>query len=176
LGWEETDPLSDKSNNGDNNFTFPCEISAMTDEQSLIEKLRQMEARFATAAGPGENATTADVVTRILNRFGESDKAEPPREYRFSMPDRYSRSLFNALLRRYKIQPYRYRGQRQTTVMARVTKRFVDDVLWPEYLEMNRTLQLFLDEVTRRVIERAVHADASESEERAEPLQLPGPG
>jgi hypothetical protein len=133
----------------------------MNDEQSLIDKLRQVEAMFAGAAEAGP---------------GADEKIDPPQEYRFGMADRWSALLFMALLRRYGIKPYRYRGQRHTTVMARVTKRFVDDTLWPEFMELSRTLDRFLDEVTRRVIARAVCADSSEMEVRPDPPRLSAPG
>jgi hypothetical protein len=125
----------------------------MNDEQSLIDKLRQVEAMFAGAAEAGPGA--ADALARIIERLRADEKIDPPQEYRFGMADRWSALLFMALLRRYGIKPYRYRGQRHTTVMARVTKRFVDDTLWPEFMELSRTLDRFLDEVTRRVIARA---------------------
>ncbi len=48
------------------------------------------------------------------------------------MPDMWPRRVFVALLRRYGIRPYRYRRQRYTTVMAKVSQRFVDDTLWPQ--------------------------------------------
>ena len=38
-----------------------------------------------------------------------------------------ARHRFVALLRRYGIQPYRYRGQRRTTVMARLSRPFVNE-------------------------------------------------
>ena len=41
------------------------------------------------------------------------------------MADDWSRQLFLALLRRYELKPYRYRGQRYTTVMVKVPKKFV---------------------------------------------------
>ncbi len=42
------------------------------------------------------------------------------------MGDMWSRKVFVALLRRYGIRPYRYKRQRYTTVMAKVSKKFVD--------------------------------------------------
>jgi len=57
---------------------------------------------------------------RILERLAVWEVEDPPIDYRFSMTDMWSRKVFLALLRRYGIQPYRYRGQRYTTVVARV--------------------------------------------------------
>jgi len=96
---------------------------------------------------------------------------DPPVEYHFSMSDMWSRRLFAALLRRYGIRPYRYSRQRHTTVMAKVSKRFVAETLWPEFQEMNRILRGYLDEITDRLITEDIYADDSEPEIRQE---LPG--
>jgi hypothetical protein len=81
-----------------------------------------------------------------------------------------------ALLRRYGIAPFRYRGQRYTTVMARVSPRFVKETLWPEFEELDSTLRTYLDEVTARVVAQVIHEDTSEEPEREEQRQLPGIG
>jgi hypothetical protein len=104
-----------------------------------------------------------------LARLGVQD---PPVEYRFTMADDWSRRLFTALLRRYGIQPYRYRGQRYTTVMARVSKSFVDQTLWPEFEELVKVLRKYLSDVTDRVIREAIYEDSSEAEERSQPAAI----
>jgi len=48
--------------------------------------------------------------------------------------------------------PYRYAGQRHTTVMARVSRGFVEQTLWPEFLELDEVLRRYLEETTERVI------------------------
>lgn len=101
------------------------------------------------------------------------EKADPPVEYRFSMADMWSRKVFVALLRRYGIRPYRYSGQRHTTVMARVPERFVDETLWPEFQEISQTLRSYLSDVTDRVVQQVIHQDSSEAEVVEKPRQLP---
>lgn len=76
--------------------------------------------------------------------------------------------MFISLLQRYGLKPYRYRGQRRTTVMVKVTASFVDDVLWPEFLELNRTLREHLESVTQRIIQEAIHSGNAEVDECAE--------
>ena len=83
--------------------------------------------------------------------------------------------MFVALLRRYGIRPYRYKRQRYTTVMARVSEKFVDETLWPEYQEISETLRDYLSEVTDRVVSQVIHKDSSEAEVVEEPPQLPLP-
>jgi hypothetical protein len=147
----------------------------LTDEQQLIDKLRKVEALFSGAASDGERAAAASAIDRIRERLKSTQAIDPPVEFRFSMNDEWSRRLFVALLRRYGVAPYRYSGQRRTTVMARVPKRFVDEVLWPEFQQLDRELHQYLSQVTDRVISAGVFADSSEAEERPQSKSLPPP-
>ena len=49
--------------------------------------------------------------------------------------------------------------------MLQVPKGFVDQVLWPEFQELNATLMEYLNDVTTRVIRDEVHRDTSEATE-----------
>jgi hypothetical protein len=143
----------------------------MTDEQRLIEKLHRIEALFAGAATPGERDAAAQARDRIRSRLRQQQQTDPPVEFSFKLRDRWSHKLLIALLRRYQIHPYRYRGQRHTTIMARVPTRFVNEVLWPEFEALNRTLVSFLSEVTDRVIAEGIDSDTAEVE--VAPEQIP---
>jgi hypothetical protein len=144
------------------------------DEQRLLEKLRAIEALFAGATTEGERVAAAGARARIQERLKLLEDADPPIEYKFSVGDDWSAKLFVALLRRYGIKPYRYRGQRQTTVMARVSKRFVDETLWPEYQQLSSVLRRHLEDITQRVITAAIHQDVSDATETATPALGPG--
>ncbi len=133
-------------------------------EHELIDKLRKIERLYAGATTPGEKDAAADAIARIKRRLGDVEKVETSIEYKFTMSDNWSKRLFIALLRRYAIKPYRYSRQRRTTVMARVPRSFVNDTLWPEFLELSKVLKTYLDEMTDRVIAEGVHADAREEE------------
>ncbi len=142
------------------------------DEARLIEKLRLVEALFAGATTEGERVAAEHARERILERLERQEREVPAVEYRFSMADMWSRKVFVALLRRYEIRPYRYSGQRYTTVMARVPKRFVDEILWPEFQQIAESLQSYLAEVTDRVVREVIHGDSSEAEVVREPARL----
>jgi tRNA nucleotidyltransferase (CCA-adding enzyme) len=47
---------------------------------------------------------------------------------------------------------------------------FVDQVLWPEFQELNKALTQYLNEVTTRVIREEVHRDTSEAAEVTQAL------
>jgi hypothetical protein len=149
----------------------------MLDEQRLLEKLRRVEALFAGAYAQGEKDAAANAIERIRERLAKLQTEDKPVEFRFTMQDMWSRKLLVALLRRYGITPYRFHGQRYTTVMAQVPKSFVNQTLWPEFEQLSEVLRNYLDEVTERLISQSIHSDASEAEVRTDVGQkaLTGP-
>lgn len=133
-------------------------------EADLLDKLRKIERLYAGATTPGEKDAAADAIARIKKRLADTAKTEQPVEYKFTLADAWSKKLFIALLRRYAINPYRYSRQRRNTVMARVPRSFVNETLWPEFIELSKVLKTYLDEMTDRVISGGVHADAAEED------------
>jgi len=144
----------------------------LTSEARLIAKLRLIEALHAGATTDGERLAAAEAKRRILDRLASVEKADPPIEYRFSLPDPWSRQVFNALARRYGLRPYRYPRQHRQTVMVRVSNRFVQDTLWPEFQAISSELRGYLRDVTERVIREVLDASSGEAEERPEPPRL----
>lgn len=145
------------------------------DEAALIAKLARIEALFAGAKTAGERVAAGEARNRIRARLRESGAAEKAIEFKFRMADAWSRRLFVALLRRYEIKPYRYKRQRYTTVMAMAIPSFVNETLWPQFVELNAALHEHLSEITDRVIGQAVHEDFAEAEE-VERASLGRPG
>ena len=118
----------------------------------------------------------AEAAKRIQARLeGMADK-DPPVEYQFSLSDGWSRKVFVALCRRYGVKPYRKRGQRRTTVMAKLSKSFVEETLWPEFEQIAKELRMHLEEVTDRIIAAAIHRDTSDARETEDKGQLLGDG
>jgi hypothetical protein len=139
----------------------------MTIEAQLREKLAKIEALFAGAGTTGERDAAQAALQRVRARLAELQKRDPAAETQFSMPDQWSRRLFVALCRRYGLSPYRYRRQRLTTVVLRAPRGFIDEVLWPEFQELNQALRTYLNDVTLKIIREEVHSDASEATEVA---------
>ena len=103
----------------------------------MREKLRKIEALFAGAGTAGERSAAEAALLRIRAKLDELGRREAPVEVQFSMPDSWSRFLFLALCRRYGLEPYRRHRQRHTTVLVRAPRRFINEVLWPEFKEFN---------------------------------------
>jgi hypothetical protein len=145
----------------------------MSGDARLREKLRKIEALFTGAGTEGERLAAEAALARVRARLAEIERSEKPTEFQFSVPDTWSRHLFLALCRRYGISPYRYPRQRRSTVVLRAPRRFVEDVLWPEFRELDAELRAYLQEVTLRMIREEVYADTSEAPEVSEPPALP---
>ncbi len=137
----------------------------MSGEMHLREKLRKIEALFAGAGTAGERDAAEAALQRVRARLVELERKDLPVEMQFSLGDQWSRKLFLALCRRYGLEPYRLYRQRVTTVMLKVPRAFVDQVLWPEFQELDAALAQYLNEVTNRIIRDEVHRDTSEAAE-----------
>jgi hypothetical protein len=144
----------------------------MDDEEQLRAKLRKIEALFARAGTDGERQAAGTALGRILERLKQTREADKPIEVKFTFPDHWARRLFVALCRRYELNPYRYKRQRRTTVMLKAPRSFVDATLWPEFSELHRALNEYLNAATERIIREEVHRDTAEAEEVDEPLRL----
>ena len=144
----------------------------MDDEAQLRTKLRKIEALFARPGTPGEREAAGTALSRILERLKQAQQTDKPIEIKFMFPDVWARRLFVALCRRYDLRPYRYKRQRRTTVVLKAPKSFVETTLWPEFAELHRALNEYLNTATERIIREEVHRDTTEAQEVDEPLSL----
>ncbi len=137
----------------------------MTPEQSLREKLRKIEDLFAGAATDGERVAAGAAAERIRERLGLAAGKEKQIEVKFSISDTWSRQLFIALCRRYGLRPFRYRRMHRQTIIIRAPNSFVEQVLWPEFEELNAALTAYLSEITEKVIREEVHSETGDADE-----------
>lgn len=144
----------------------------MTPEQILRNKPCKIEALFAGAVTPGEKAAAGAAAERIRERLGQAANKEDLIDWKFSIPDIWSRQLFIALCRRYGLQPFRHQRARRQTVMIKGPKSFIEQTLWPEFQELNAALKAYLSEITEKVIREEVHGETSEAEEVYEPTRI----
>jgi len=93
-------------------------------------------------------------------------------EWKFSIPDIWSRQLFIALCRRYGLQPFRHTRMHRQTVMIKGPKSFIEQTSWPEFQELNAALEAYLSEITEKVIREEVHGETGEAEEVDAPTRI----
>ena len=140
---------------------------SMTTEQELRQKLRKISALFEGATTAGERDSAAAAIDRLRKALAAAEQIEKPVETYFKLVDQWNRRLFTALCRRYGLKPYRYPRQHRTTVVLRAPKSFIDNTLWPEYLQIEKALHEYLNEATERIIREEVFGNSDEAEERA---------
>ena len=58
------------------------------------------------------------------------------------------------------------------TIIIRAPKRFVEQVLWPEFEELSAALTAYLSEITESVIREDVHRENGDADEVDEPRQI----
>ena len=130
----------------------------MTPEEQLRDRLRKIAVLFAGAATAGERVAAGAAAGRIRERLEQVSRIERDIEVRFSIYNSWSRQLFVALCRRYGLRPYLYRRMHRKSIMVCAPESFIDDVLWPEYEELDTALDAYLCEVTEKVIREAFTA------------------
>ena len=143
----------------------------MNSEEALRLKLRKIEALFEGAGTIGERDAAEAALGRVKEKLAQAVKTDPSLEYTFTFGDRWTKQLFMASCRRYALRPYRYARQRYTTVMVRVPKSFVDDVLWPQYEALSKELGEYLDQATEKIISEEIHQDTTEAQEIVQLLE-----
>jgi hypothetical protein len=110
----------------------------------LSDKVHKIESLVFGAGTPGERCAAEAALARLRAKV--------------------------ALCRRYGLQPYRYARQGRTTVAVRVSRHFVDAVLWPQFSSIDAEMRAYLTEVTRKVIRDEICADTSDADEIFEAL------
>jgi hypothetical protein len=139
------------------------------ERETLRDRLRKVEALYEGAATEGERAAAGEAVERIRARLKQIEKNEPPIEIRFEkLFDPWERKLFTALCRRYGLKPVRRKRMKRQTILVKAPKSFIDNVLWPEFVQLSNALRSYLEAVTNRVISEEVWRDVSEVEELPE--------
>ena len=133
----------------------------MLDSQKLIEKFIKIQALFNNPGTEGEKKAALAAMGRIKEEI-EKNRNIRDQEFQFSFDNPWSRTLFIALLRKNKIEPYRKHRQKRSTVMAKIKPEFCKNVLWPEFVKLNEELNHFLSQTAQEIIKKAVNSNFSE--------------
>jgi hypothetical protein len=123
----------------------------MNSEQALVDSFRRIELKHAGLLGtPGADASQSR--ERIVARLRKLADAGDVQEFQCTVKGTWESFLLHSILKRYGIQPYRYRKQRQTTILVRVSKRFMDETLWPIYAAASESLVARFNEIARAIL------------------------
>jgi hypothetical protein len=119
----------------------------MNEEQEIIDAFATIErnhaALYSLAAASSEEAKAA-----IAARY-KALHTDQLKEYQCSLKTEWEQVVFQSLLKRYGIKAYRYRKQRRTTVLIRVSEPFMNDLLWPIFRDVMFKVRIRFSEVLR---------------------------
>jgi len=136
----------------------------------LLDTLLKIEALHAGATTPGERDAAGAARDRIMERLRQFERDDAPIEQKFNLVNHWSMRLFCALAKRYDLQPYRYSRQRYSTVMLKCPEKFVNEVLWPEFVAIDAVLMKTLTEATDNLIAASIFKGPTDVEVREQPL------
>jgi len=129
----------------------------------IFEKIRKIEALIEGAMSEGERLAGIEARRRLEAKKKKLFREDEPEiEYRISTEDMWHKKLFSALCRKHGLRPYRYFRQKYTTVMVKVRKSFLDDVLWKEYLDYSKQLSALFDDIGSEIISK-IHEEEEET-------------
>lgn len=140
--------------------------------EELRDKLKKLEALYTGGATEGERAAAGAAKERLIKKLEEAKISDEVTEMNFYLRDVWQRKLFTALCRRYNLKPFRYYRQKYTTVVVKGPRSFLNEVLWPEFEELNSVLTKYLEDSTDTLIKQEVHHITDEAEVISDSLQL----
>jgi len=127
----------------------------------ILEKIKKIEALISGATTYGEKTAAISAKQRILDKYPELDLTQQVKEWTIRTQDNWHKKLFIALCGKYELKPYRYYRQKYTTVMIKVNEEFLNKVLWPEYIEYSKHLELLMEEIANELINK-IHLPENE--------------
>ena len=124
----------------------------------IADKIRKIEALIAGAKSDGERQAAEFAKQRLQEKI-----VAQPLEYTVRMQSSWKKKLFVAICNKHGLRTYRYVRQKYTTVMVRVSKPFMDSVLWPEYNKYATILDKLTEEILMDLISK-IHLVKEEDE------------
>lgn len=122
--------------------------------EDILEKIRKIEALILGATTDGERNAAISAKKRIIRKYPRVEIDKNTQEYSLYTPDMWHKKLLLAICRKYGVMPYRYHRQKYTTVMVRINEKFLNDVIWKEYLEFSEQLEELVEDITDDLISK----------------------
>lgn len=117
----------------------------------LFEKIRKIEALIESSKNGGERLSAELAKNRILERQ-QQEIADKLIKYKVILDNPWKKKLLIALCNKHQIRPYRYKGQKSTTVRFQAILSFVDTILLPEYKKYEGLLEGLVQDIITDLI------------------------
>jgi len=124
----------------------------------IADKIRKIEALIAGAKSEGERQAAEFAKQRLQDKV-----IHQAVEYTVRLDGTWKKKLFVAICNKHGLHTYRYARQKYTTTMVRVSKPFMNSVLWPEFNKHSSILDKLTHEILTDLISK-IHLVEEESE------------
>jgi len=124
----------------------------------IADKIRKIEALIAGAKSDGERQAAEFAKQRLQEKI-----TAQPMEYTVRVHSSWKKKLFVAICSKHGLGTYRYARQKYTTTMLRVSKPFMDLILWPEYNKYGAMFDKLTEEILSDLISK-IHLVKEEDE------------
>lgn len=129
--------------------------------EDLLARIKKIESLIKGSTTEGEKTAALLAKERILEKYPRLKQENNLKEYSLYTQDSWHKKLLIAICRKYEVKPYRYHRQKYTTVMVRINPEFLNNVLWPEFLEYSAHLESIVEGITDDLINK-IHAHEEE--------------
>ncbi|MEZ5040368.1 MAG: hypothetical protein R2828_10760 [Saprospiraceae bacterium] len=129
--------------------------------EDLFARIKKIESLIKGSTTAGEKTAALLAKERILEKYPRLKHENDLKEYALYTQDNWHKKLLIAICRKYEVKPYRYHRQKYTTVMVRINPEFLNNVLWPEFLEYSAHLESIVEGITDDLINK-IHAHEEE--------------
>lgn len=129
--------------------------------EDLLARIKKIESLIKGSTTEGEKTAALLAKERILEKYPRLKHENNLKEYSLYTQDSWHKKLLIAICRKYEVKPYRYHRQKYTTVMVRINPEFLNNVLWPEFLEYSAHLESIVEGITDDLINK-IHAHEEE--------------
>ena len=125
---------------------------------NIYDKIQKVEALIQRSSSEGERQAAKLAKQRLQERIKDTEI-----EYTVTSHSRWEKRLFCAICKKHGYNTYRYRRQKHTTSMVRVSKTMMDEILWPEQTKYAKLLREMVDEIANGLIDKIHHVDEEET-------------
>lgn len=122
--------------------------------EDLLIRIKKIESLISGATTEGERKAAISAKERVIEKYPEVEINKNSKEYAFYTSDTWHKKLLLAICRKYGVKPYRYHRQKYTTVMMNINEKFLENVIWKEYLEYSEQLEELVEEITDDLINK----------------------
>lgn len=71
----------------------------------------------------------------------------------------WNRQIFLALCEKYNLEPYRYKGEKKTTIKLETTMDFMENILWPDYKKFTKIYHKSMEDILKKCIEKILYKE-----------------